>query len=49
MIGVLPDLVDDITIKRNKRVNITIGDDSNDSDKIFHFQSFKDIRLAIIR
>lgn len=28
MIGVLPDLLDDITIKRNKRVNIRIGDDS---------------------
>jgi len=28
MMGVLPDLVDDITIKENKRVNIPIGDDS---------------------
>ena len=44
---VLPDLVDDITIKQNKRVNTAIADGSYDSNRNFQFLSFKGIEPAI--
>src|SRR5215216_1948279 len=44
---VLPKLVDDITIKQNKRVNTVIADGSYDSNNNFQILSFKDIQPAI--
>ena len=44
---VLPELVDDITIKQNKIVNTAIMDGSYDSNKNFQFLSFKGIKPAI--
>ena len=44
---VLPQLIDDITIKQNKVIDTTIMDGSYDSNKIFQLLSFKGIQPAI--
>src|SRR5574339_966984 len=44
---VLPELIDDITIKQNKIVNTVIADGSYDSNNNFQFLSFKGIQPAI--
>jgi IS5 family transposase len=44
---VLPELVDDITIKQNKKVNTAIADGSYDSNNNFQLLSFKGIQPAI--
>ena len=44
---VLPELIEDITIKQNKRVNTVIADGSYDSNRNFQLLSFKGIRPAI--
>jgi hypothetical protein len=44
---VLPELVDDITIKQNKEVKTAIMDGSYDSNKNFQLLSFKGIKPAI--
>lgn len=44
---ILPELIDDITIKQNKIVNTVIADGSYDSNKNFQILSFKGIKPAI--
>ena len=44
---VLPKLVDDITIKNNKIIDMTIADSAYDSNNNFQFLSFKGINPAI--
>ena len=44
---VLPELVDDITIKQNKIIDMTIADGAYDSNNNFQFLSFKGIQPAI--
>lgn len=44
---VLPELIQDITIKQNKIVNTVIADGSYDNNKIFQFLSFSNIKPAI--
>jgi IS5 family transposase len=44
---ILPELIDDITIKQNKIVNSIIADGSYDNNKNFQFLSFKGIKPAI--
>jgi IS5 family transposase len=44
---VLSELIEDITIKQNKRVNTVIADGSYDSNRNFQLLSFKGIRPAI--
>ncbi len=44
---VLPKLVDDITIKNNKIIDMTIADSAYDSNNNFQFPSFKGINPAI--
>jgi hypothetical protein len=44
---VLPELVDDITIKQNKVVETAVMDGAYDSNENFKFLSFKGIQLAI--
>ena len=44
---VLPQLIDDITIKQNKVIDTAIMDGSYDSNKNFQLLSFKGIQLAI--
>ncbi len=44
---VLPKLVDDITIKQNKEIDMTIADGAYDSNNNFQFLSFKGIKPAI--
>src|SRR5215203_2472768 len=44
---ILPELVDDITIKQNKVVETAIMDGSYDNNKNFQFLSFKGIQPAI--
>jgi len=44
---VLPKLVEDITIKQNKEIDMTIADGSYDNTKIFQFLSFNNIEPAI--
>jgi Transposase DDE domain len=44
---ILPDLVNDITIKKNKVVETAIMDGAYDSNKIFQFLSFKGIQPVI--
>ncbi len=44
---VLPDLVDDITIKQNKEIDMTIADGAYDNNNNFRFLSFKGIEPAI--
>jgi transposase len=44
---VLPDLVDDITIKQNKEIDMTIADGAYDNNKNFQFLSFRGIQSAI--
>lgn len=44
---VLPELVNDITIKQNKQVDMVIADGAYDSNKNFQFLSFKAIDTAI--
>jgi hypothetical protein len=44
---VLPELIEDITIKQNKEIDITIADGSYDNNKIFQFLSFNNIKPAI--
>lgn len=44
---ILPELIDDITIKQNKIVNTVIADGSYDSNKNFQILSFKGINPAI--
>ena len=44
---VLPKLVDDITIKNNKIIDMTIADSAYDSNNNFQFLSFKGIQPAI--
>ena len=44
---VLPELIDDITIKQNKVVETAIMDGSYDNNKNFQFLSFKGIKPAI--
>ena len=44
---ILPELVDDITIKNNKIINTTIMDGAYDSNRIFQLLSFKGIKPAI--
>ena len=44
---VLPELIDDITIKQNKKVNTAIADGSYDSNNNFQLLSFKGIKPAI--
>ena len=44
---ILPELVDDITIKQNKVVETAIMDGAYDNNKNFQFLSFKGIRSAI--
>jgi hypothetical protein len=46
---VLPELVDDITIKQNKIVDIAIMDSSYDNNKNFQFLSFKGIQPTVIK
>jgi IS5 family transposase len=43
----LPKLVDDITIKNNKIIDMTIADSAYDSNNNFRFLSFKGIQSAI--
>ena len=44
---ILPELVDDITIKQNKEIDVVIADGSYDNNKNFQFLSFKGIKPAI--
>ena len=44
---VLPDLVEDITIKQNKEIDMTIADGAYDNNNNFQFLSFKGIEPAI--
>jgi len=44
---VLPKLIEDITIKQNKEIDMTIADGSYDDNKIFQFLSFNNIKPAI--
>jgi len=44
---VLPELIEDITIKQNKEIDMTIADGSYDNNKIFQFLSFNNIKPAI--
>ena len=44
---VLPILVEDITIKQNKEIDMTIADGAYDSNNNFQFLSFKGIQPAI--
>ncbi|MDX1371969.1 MAG: transposase, partial [Nitrososphaeraceae archaeon] len=44
---VLPKLIEDITIKQNKEIDMTIADGSYDNNKIFQFLSFNNIKPAI--
>jgi IS5 family transposase len=44
---VLPKLVEDITIKQNKEIDMTIADGAYDSNNNFQFLSFKGIKPAI--
>ncbi len=44
---VLPELVNDITIKQNKQVDTVIADGAYDSNKNFQFMSFNGIKPAI--
>ena len=44
---VLPKLVEDITIKQNKQIDMTIADGSYDNNQIFQFLSFNNIKPAI--
>ncbi|HSF50494.1 MAG TPA: transposase [Nitrososphaeraceae archaeon] len=44
---VLPELVDDITIKQNKEIDMTIADGAYDSNNNFQILSFKGIQPAI--
>ena len=44
---VLPKLVEDITIKQNKEIDMTIADGAYDNNKIFQFLSFNNIKPAI--
>jgi hypothetical protein len=44
---VLPELIQDNTIKQNKIVNTVIADGSYDNNKIFQFLSFSNIKPAI--
>jgi hypothetical protein len=44
---VLPILVEDITIKQNKEIDMTIADSAYDSNNNFQFLSFRGIQPAI--
>jgi len=44
---VLPKLVEDIIIKQNNEIDMTIADGSYDNNKIFQFLSFNNIKPAI--
>ena len=44
---ILPALIEDITIKQNKEIDMTIADGSYDNNKIFQFLSFNNINPAI--
>ena len=44
---VLPKLVEDITIKQNKEIDMTIADGAYDNNNNFQFLSFKGIQPAI--
>jgi hypothetical protein len=44
---VLPELIEDITIKQNKEIDMTIADRSSDNNQIFQFLSFNNIKPAI--
>jgi DDE family transposase len=44
---VLPKLVEDITIKQNKEIDMTIADGAYDNNKNFQILSFRGIRPAI--
>ena len=44
---VLPELIQDITIKKNKEIDTAIADGAYDNNKIFQFLSFNNIKSAI--
>ncbi len=44
---ILPELVEDITIKQNKEIDMTIADGAYDSNNNFQILSFKGIKPAI--
>jgi hypothetical protein len=44
---VLPELIEDITIKQNKEIDMTIADGAYDNNKNFQFLSFRGIKPAI--
>ena len=44
---ILPELIEDITIKQNKAIDMTIADGAYDNNKIFQFLSFNNIKPAI--
>jgi len=44
---VLRKLIEDITIKQNKEIDMTIADGSYDNNKIFQFLSFNNIKPAM--
>ena len=44
---ILPELIENITIKQNKEIDMTIADGAYDNNKIFQILSFKGIKPAI--